>query len=756
MIWLVRRYVFHIFATLLVGASFFAFAGDGDEIRSQGTIKMAERLDSLRRSGDPLKNPFLNRSAARLIGGQLRTLLQQERRSVSQAISLYFQYAYELLHAGENRAAIQQFEALENLIKARRVALSTEKRDHIELNKIMAHLRLGEQENCLEQHTIDSCLLPIREAGFHKKPEGSQEAARLLESYLETHPGNLRAAWLLNIAYMTLGKYPEHLPEKYRIPEQVFESEFPLPRFTDVAAGLGLAWNSLAGSVVMDDFDNDQDLDLMVSSMGLSEQLRLYINNGDGTFTERTEQAGILGELGGLNMVQSDYDNDGDLDVFIMRGAWFESEGNHPNSLLRNRGNARFDDVTEEAGLLSFHPTQAATWLDFDGDGWIDLFVGNESSPGVRNRCELFHNQKDGTFREIGASVGLTGLGMIKAVGSGDYNNDGRPDLYLSCRGQANLLYRNDGPSGPNGLWRFSNQAQALKVDGPGHSFPSWFFDFDNDGWLDIFSCGYGANNVGSVAADYLGLKHGAARPRLYHNNGNGTFENVSQQIGLHRLLLGMAGNYGDLDNDGFLDFYIGTGTPQLDDIVPNRMFRNDGGKRFQDVTTAGGFGHIQKGHGIAFGDLDHDGDQDVYTSLGGAYEGDTYYNALFENPGNTNSWIKFVLEGTKSNRAGIGSRLKVTATSKVGTNVIHRVISSGGSFGSSPLRQEIGLGSNADGVDLEIRWSGSDTLQSFTGLQPGHLYKLRENTSEPVKLVLPPFSFKQDAGHSHHDTRTP
>jgi hypothetical protein len=756
MIWVVRRHILHIYASLLIGVSILAVADEVSDARSQGTIKMAERLEGLRRSADPLKNPFLNRDAARLFGDQLRALLGQKRRSVSQAITLYFKYAYELLHAGENRAAIQQFDALENLIKARRVALSQEKRDHIELNRIMAHLRLGEQENCLEQHTTESCLLPIQESGFHKKPAGSQEAARLLESFLKRHPGNLRAAWLLNIAYMTLGKHPEELPENYLIPEKVFASEYALPRFKDMAGDLGLAWNSLAGSVVMDDFDRDNDLDLMVSGMGLDEQLRLFLNDGDGTFTERTKQSGIVGELGGLNLVQADYDNDGDLDVFVLRGAWFESQGNHPNSLLRNRGDAHFDDVTEEAGLLSYHPTQAATWLDFDGDGWIDLFVGNESSVGARNQCELFHNQKDGTFREIGASVGLSGVGMIKAVGSGDYNNDGRPDLYLSCRGQANFLYRNDGPSGPNGTWHFSNQATKLKVDGPAHSFPSWFFDFDNDGWQDIFSCGYGVNDVGTVAADYLGLKHGAARSRLYRNLGDGTFEDVSREAGLYRLLLGMAGNYGDLDNDGFLDFYIGTGTPQLDDIVPNRMFRNDRGKRFQDVTTAGGFGHIQKGHGIAFGDLDHDGDQDVYTSLGGAYEGDAYFNALFENPGSQNSWIKFAFEGTKSNRAAIGARLKVTVRSEGRTQVIHRVVNSGGSFGSSPLRQEIGLGPDADQVDLEIRWPGSDTRQRFDELEPGHLYLIREESSEAVKKTLAPLKFKKDGNHSHHAVKAP
>ncbi|MCS1411682.1 MAG: hypothetical protein M2R45_04883 [Verrucomicrobia subdivision 3 bacterium] len=719
--------------------------------RSAGTIKMAERLAEIQRTADPLKNPFLNRARAALFGRQLDELLKQRQIPINRLISLRFKYGHGLLHAGDSAAAIKQFETLNQLIRERRVNLPSDKAEVIAFNAILAYLRLGEQENCLERHTTDSCLVPIQASGFHKKPEGSAKAAQLLEDYLERNPGDLRAGWLLNLAYMTLGKHPHDMPQKYVISPRVFESEHPLPRFHDIAGGLALAWNSLAGSVVMDDLDNDHDLDLMISGMGLDEELRLYINNGDGTFSETAKQAGLEGELGGLNLIQADYDNDGDIDIFVLRGGWFEAEGKHPNSLLRNRGDATFDDVTEAAGVLSFHPTQAATWLDFDGDGWIDLFIGNETTPNAKNPCELFRNQGDGTFEEIAQEVGLTGVGLIKAVGSGDFNNDGRMDIYISCRGQANFLYRNDGPASEGGRWRFTDVAKELKVQGPEHSFPTWFFDFDNDGWLDIFACGYGVKDVGSVAADYLGLRHGAARPRLYRNAGDGTFEDVTRKKGLFRLLLGMSGNYGDLDNDGFLDFYIGTGTPQLDMIVPNRMLRNDRGKKFQDVTTAGGFGYIQKGHGIAFGDLDHDGDQDIFVSMGGAYEGDRYFNALFENPGNQHSWIKLKLVGVKSNRAAIGARIIVFAHSSEGMLTIHRTVSSGGSFGASPLRQEIGLGPGVERVDLKVQWPASGVAQEFKGLSVNTAYLIMEGESEIKKLLIQPATFaKEDSGHEH------
>lgn len=724
-----------------------------DEVRSEGTLRMAQRLAALRDGGDPMANPFLNRKRAELFGKQLSDLLSAPRRSVSRALSLYFNYGYELLHAGETRAAIKQFTRLNDLIRERQVALSSAQAERIKRLMILAHLRLGEQENCLDLHTTDSCLVPIQQAGFHRKPEGSRAAVRLLEQFLSRHPADLRSAWLLNIGYMTLGSHPAGVPPRYRIAPEVFDSEYELPRFRDVASELGLDWNSLAGSVVMDDLDGDLDLDLMVSGMGLDEQLQLYLNQGDGGFTNSTQEAGIVGELGGLNLIQGDYDNDGDLDILVLRGAWFEADGNHPNSLLRNRGNAVFDDVTEAAGLLSFHPTQAATWFDFDGDGWLDIFVGNETSTSAANPCELFHNQGDGTFVEIAQDVGLTGTGMVKAVASGDFDNDGRPDLYLSCRGQANYLYRNLGRAdGSTGQWKFENVAPTLSVDEPVHSFPSWFFDYDNDGWLDLYSCGYGVRDVGTVAADYLGLQHGGARPRLYRNQGDGTFTNVTRETGLYRCLLGMAGNYGDIDNDGYLDFYLGTGTPQLEDIVPNRMLRNAGGERFQDVTTAGGFGHVQKGHGIAFGDLDNDGDQDVYGSLGGAYEGDHYFNALFENPGNGASWIKLLLEGTDSNRAAIGARIKVTIADPDGDRSIHRTVSSGGSFGASPLRQEIGLGEGVAQVTVEVWWPSTGLRQRFKDLRTKRLHRLREGDANAVALPLPEFEFKKAHSAHQHD----
>ncbi|NJL26548.1 MAG: VCBS repeat-containing protein, partial [Thermoanaerobaculia bacterium] len=154
------------------------------------------------------------------------------------------------------------------------------------------------------------------------------------------------------------------------------------------------------------------------------------------------------------------------------------------------------------------------------------------------------------------------------------------------------------------------------------------------------------------VVADYLGQPNTLEHGRLYHNEGLGPdgrprFRDVTREMRFDRALLAMGANFGDLDNDGWLDAYFGTGEPRLETLVPNRMFRNAEGKVFQDVTTAGGFGHLQKGHAIAFGDLDDDGDEDVYAVMGGAYGGDAYKNVLFENPGSANAWVELQLEGT-------------------------------------------------------------------------------------------------------------
>jgi hypothetical protein len=189
-----------------------------------------------------------------------------------------------------------------------------------------------------------------------------------------------------------------------------------------------------------------------------------------------------------------------------------------------------------------------------------------------------------------------------------------------------------------------------------------------------------------------------------------------------------MGSNFGDLNNDGFLDFYAGTGDPDYRSMQPNRMFLNKRGESFDDVTFHGRFGHLQKGHGVSYADFDRDGDLDVHAVMGGAYEGSVYQNVLFENPGGwENRWVGLSLQGMDTNRLALGARIKIILENGF---VVHRTVSSGGSFGGNPLDQMIGLGKDGKIKTINIFWPGSQTTQTFSGIDSDGWYRVIENES--------------------------
>ncbi len=718
----------------------------------EGTRKMVERLTKIRAAAEanPRSQPFMSRERAQ----ELKAVLSQETAK-DQLAQLMPQYGVQLLNAGSSQEALTEFEEFETFAAKNQIPLGPRQRDSLRVLRAISLLRIGEQENCLVNHNAESCLFPIRGAGIHQLPRGSLGAIRVFTEELTQRPNDLRSRWLLNIAYMTLGQYPAQVPPQWLIPPEKFASDYDIKPFPDVAMSLGLDVNGLAGGVIMEDFDGDGFLDLMVSDWSLYGQLRLFHNNGDGTFTERTAEAGLTGLVSGLHIMQTDYNNDGLPDVFIPRGAWLGASGHFPKSLLRNNGDGTFTDVTEEAGLLSPHPSQTAVWFDYDGDGWLDVFIGNESSNADVNPCELYHNNHDGTFTECAAQCGVQVNRFIKGVVSADFNHDGRPDLYLSNRDGSNLLFRNDGPrAGSDGTkWSFTDVAAQAGVGTQTASFPTAFLDYDNDGWPDILVTGYRIRDVGDICADYLGLPHDGERARLYHNNHDGTFKDVTQEVGLYKVIHAMGLNYGDLDNDGWLDFYAGTGDPDLATLIPKRMFRNNGGKNFQEVTTSGGFGMLQKGHAISFGDIDNDGDQDIYSVVGGAYTGDTAYSQLFLNPGHGNHWITIKLEGKESNRIAIGAQLKVNTMEGGKPRAIYKTVSTGASFGTLPLRQEIGLGQATEITSIEIFWPTTGKTQTLKGLPMDHFYKVTEGDAQATPWDVKPIHLNLAAKPMHqHD----
>jgi hypothetical protein len=258
--------------------------------------------------------------------------------------------------------------------------------------------------------------------------------------------------------------------------------------------------------------------------------------------------------------------------------------------------------------------------------------------------------------------------------------------------------------------------------------------------------------SVAEIAAEYLDLPTGGETIKLYRNRGRDGFEDVTKQVGLDRISMAMGANFGDIDNDGFLDIYLGTGSPSYSSLVPNLMFWNQRGKAFADVTSSSGTGHLQKGHGIAFGDLDRDGDEDIFLHVGGAIPGDNYRNVLFENPGHENNWIGLKLVGKKSNRAAIGARIKVTLeTEGAERRSIHRVVTSGGSFGASSFEQHIGLGKAERIAALEIRWPTSGSRQVFKDLAVNQTIEIQESEDTYRTLERPSFQFRDAGGRASH-----
>jgi hypothetical protein len=692
-----------------------------------GTARMVARLAELARRANPAQDWYLNRQRVELYSRQL----EAARSAGKPAMQLRLQVAHEKLAAGRAEEAAAELAAALADLDARAGEINPQMRRQVLELLAVAWLRVGEQSNCIEHHGTDSCLLPISGNGRHADPTGSRNAMAALTELLAQQPDDHAARWLLNVAAQTLGEWPEGVPEQWLVPPEAFASGADIGRFRDVAAACGLTERGLAGGVCMEDFDGDGLLDLVTSEWTTDGVLRYHRNDGDGGFTERGADAGFTGLTGGLNLLHADPDNDGDADILVLRGAWKAEFGvRFPLSLLQNDGHGRFVDVTEAAGLLDFLSTQTAAFADYDGDGWLDLFVGHESVGAHRKPCRLYRNDGDGTFTEVAAQAGVDAVAYVKGSGWGDYDDDGRPDLFLSRMDGPKFLFRNRGDG------TFEDVSARAGVPGPPQSFPTWWFDYDNDARLDLFVSGYRFGQTDDVCKDYLGLPHKGVMPRLYRNRGDGTFEDTTQAAGLARVLPAMGANWGDVDEDGWPDFYLSTGEPDLRGIYPNRLFRSDEGRGFTDVTTSAGVGHLQKGHGVAFGDLDNDGDQDLFSVMGGAYEGDVFQRVLFENPGHGRAWVTLVLEGVRANRAAIGARLRLQVTRPDGsTRDIHALCGTGGSFGSSSLQCEIGLGDALAIEELEVRWPGSGTRQVLRDVPLRTTLLIREGADTPAPV---------------------
>ncbi|MFQ6091518.1 MAG: CRTAC1 family protein [bacterium] len=504
------------------------------------------------------------------------------------------------------------------------------------------------------------------------------------------------------------------------------------PVFVDVTAQSGIMFQHSFGDDDMSnilestgsgcaffDYDGDGHLDIYAVSgcyldgindighKGLRLTNHLYRNNGDGTFTDVTEQAGVGDEGYGMGCVVGDYDNDGDPDLYVTNYG--------PNTLYRNNGDGTFRDVTEEAGVGDTLWGVGAVFFDYNNDGYLDLYVGNylEFDPEYRlyyeadefpgplaypgQRDVLYRNNGDGTFTDVTEAAGVLNEGRAMGVLSSDYDDDGWVDLFVANDAMENYLYRNNGDGTFTEVGLESGTAFSEHGDAAS-SMGGDFADFDLDGDLDLLVPDMTFNS-------------------FYRNLGHGFFEDVSAQIGVAEIsgqYWSWGGDLFDYDNDGDLDIFISNGDGHRLDTQEELFLANVPGPKgervFKDVAGQSGefFRHKSVSRGMAVGDYDNDGDLDVFI-----LNLDQPSILLRNDGGNRNHWLMIQLRGTKSNRDGVGARvtlrtgdLKQVEEKKTGT----------GYLSQNDPRLHFGLGDRRHIEKVVIRWP-SGVTQRLTNI---------------------------------------
>lgn len=705
-------------------------AATSAELASAERMRAALAALAVRVGGD---FPFLGGAQV----AELEAALARGGADVGREAQLRYTLGTHLLRIGRTEDSLRELEACHALLGRLPPGPRPSFEPRIAYEIGVAYLRLAENRNCIARCNGDTCVFPIRGGGVHVDRVASQRAVGWLERALAgSKPGGVEhtsALWLLNVAHMTLDTWPDGVPASQRLPRERIAPPSDFPRFPDVANATGVAGFNLAGGAAAEDYDGDGWIDLVISDWDPRSQLHFFHNRGDGSFEDHTRGSGLEGLSGALNIAQGDYDGDGRTDLFLPRGAWWNEHGKVQASLIRNLGGGRWVDVSYAAGIAEpGYPSQVGAFADYDLDGDLDLYKGNESSPANPCPSQLFANRGDGTFTDVAPAAGVENNRYAKGAVWGDFDGDRLPDLYVSNLGGFNRLYRNRGDG------CFDDVATKLRVAGPIDSFAAWFWDYDNDGALDLYVTTYKQADyyrLAPVVASVLGLPHDAESAALYHNDRKGGFENRAAAAGLSAIALPMGANFGELDNDGYPDFYLGTGYPGYDGLVPNVMYRNHGGTTFEDVSAAGGFGNLQKGHGVLFADFDNDGDQDVFAEMGGAFPGDGFRNLLFANPGFGGHWLRVTLRGTESNRGGVGARIHAVIRERGAQRSVFRTVDTGGSFGANPLTQHLGLGAASALETLEVYWPKTNTTQSFRGVPLDAHVELTEG--DPVWRIV-------------------
>ena len=529
-------------------------------------------------------------------------------------------------------------------------------------------------------------------------------ASAALRQAVDLEPELLEPRWNLTVAAERAGDDPDALPERYRldIPDRGAASPF---RFEEVSAEVGIErWSRARGSGWAD-FDGDGDLDLV--ALGIRDPHALYRNrlveDGAAVFASAALDAALFDPRGGWSALFFDYDGDGDPDLYVTRDGW---DGEDENSLYRN-DDGRFVDVAAAAGVASAADGFTAAVADVNRDGLLDLYVANGVATRGGAPNELFLGAPEGRFVERGEAMGVADHGRSVGSAFGDYDGDGWPDLLVVNFFEGPALYRNRDGAG------FEDVTAAAGLRAPHEGFVGFFFDYDNDGWLDIFIVGFTSDMETALQSRMEGRAvHDGSRLALYRNDRDGSFSDVTEEAGLSWNLGAMAATFGDYDNDGWLDVFIGVGAPPMERFEANRLFRNLGDGTFADVSASAGVNDLGKGHGATFADPDHDGDLDLFVPIGGAFPGDRQRSRFYRNPAtqlpHPNGWLHILLRASSLHPDAVGAQVALRVTDAPQALVQLQEVAVGGGFGVTPSPiLEFGLGQHATVAEITIRWPG-------------------------------------------------
>lgn len=437
-------------------------------------------------------------------------------------------------------------------------------------------------------------------------------------------------------------------------------------------------------------------MDLFVTRDGQNNSL--YRNDGNGTFTKITSGSPVNDVGASYGCSWGDYDNDGDLDLFVANGGGLSASQN--NFLYRNDGNGQFTKITTDITVTDGGKSACGTWDDYDNDGYLDLFVAND---GQNNA--LYKNNRNGSFTKITTGSIVNDGGASLNASWGDYDNDGDQDLYVSNGGfvsAMNFLYNNNG----NGTFTKITTGDLVN-DVAAHHSSNWI-DYDNDGDLDLFVANLNAKS------------------NLYANNGNVTFTKITTGAIVNNVGFSIGSCWGDFDNDGDLDLFVANVQNQN-----NFFYQNNGDGTFTQVTGTNITADSGNSFGCSAADYDNDGDVDLLVTNGGFLSNGN--NFLYRNNGNTNRWINILCAGTASNSSAIGAKVHVKATIN-GKAVwqIRQISGQPGFLGQNSLNVEFGLG-NATVIDsLVVQWPSGKKLVR-TNVAPNQFLKLVEESTTAV-----------------------